>query len=167
MIPLLLGITFFSFLIISLAPGDYLTTMSQNPQVTEETIEGLRAKFGLDRPWHIQYVKWLWNAFHLDFGYSFANQVPVFSLIKVRMLNTFILAFTAALFAWGLSIPLGIISAVRQNTWVDRTASFVSFLGLSIPQVFFALLMVLFAAKTGWFPVGGMKSIDFEYRLMA
>ena len=163
MIPLLLGITFFSFLIISLAPGDYLTTMSQNPQVTEETIEGLRAKFGLDRPLYIQYVKWLWNAFHLDFGYSFANQVPVFSLIKVRMLNTFILAFTAALFAWGLSIPLGIISAVRQNTWVDRTASFVSFLGLSIPQVFFALLMVLFAAKTGWFPVGGMKSIDFEY----
>ena len=151
MIPLLLGITFFSFLIISLAPGDYLTAMSQNPQVTAETIEGLRAKFGLDMPWYIQYLKWLWNAFHLDFGYSFANQVPVFSLIKVRMLNTFILALSAALLAWGLSIPLGIISAVRQNTWVDRSASFVAFLGLSIPQVFFALLMVLFAARTGWF----------------
>jgi len=163
MIPLLLGITFFSFLIINLSPGDYLTTMSQNPQVTAETIEALRVKFGLDRPWYIQYMRWLWNALHLDFGYSFANQVPVFSLIKVRMLNTFILAFSAALFAWGLSIPLGIISAVKQNTWIDRTASFVSFLGLSIPEVFFALLMVLFAAKTGWFPVGGMKSIDFEY----
>ena len=163
MIPLLLGITFFSFLIISLAPGDYLTKMSQNPQITAETIEGLRAKFGLDRPWYIQYVKWLWNAFHLDFGYSFGSQVPVFSLIKVRMLNTFILALSAALFAWGLAIPLGIISAVRQNSWVDKSASFVSFLGLSIPEVFFALIMVLFAAKTGWFPVGGMKSIDFEY----
>jgi len=163
MIPLLLGITFFSFLIINLSPGDYLTTMSQNPQVTAETIEALRVKFGLDKPWYIQYMRWLWNALHLDFGYSFANQVPVFSLIKVRMLNTFILAFSAALFAWGLSIPLGIISAVKQNTWIDRTASFVSFLGLSIPEVFFALLMVLFAAKTGWFPVGGMKSIDFEY----
>ena len=163
MIPLLLGITFFSFLIISLAPGDYLTSMSQNPQVTAETIEGLRFKFGLDKPWYIQYLKWLWNALHLDFGYSFANQVPVFSLIKVRMLNTFILALSAALFAWGLAIPLGIISAVRQNTWVDRSASFVSFIGLSIPEVFFALIMVFFAAKTGWFPVGGMKSIDFEY----
>lgn len=163
MIPLLLGITFFSFMIISFAPGDYLTDMSQNPQVSAQTIEDLRARFGLDRPWYIQYGKWLWNAAHLDFGYSFANQVPVFSLIRVRMFNTLILALSAAIFAWGLSIPLGIISAVRQNTWVDRSASFVSFLGLSIPEVFFALLMVLFAAKTKLFPVGGMKSIDFEY----
>ncbi len=163
MIPLLLGITFFSFLIISLAPGDYLTDMSQNPQVSAQTIEDLRARFGLDRPWYIQYAKWLWNAAHLDFGYSFANQVPVFSLIRVRMFNTLILALSAAIFAWGLSIPLGIISAVRQYTWIDRSASFVSFLGLSIPEVFFALLMVLFASKTKLFPVGGMKSIDFEY----
>ena len=163
MIPLLIGITFFSFLIISLAPGDYLTTMSQNPQISASTIANLRAKFGLDKPWYIQYARWLWNALHLDFGYSFANQVPVFSLIRKRMFNTLILALSAALFAWGLSIPLGIISAVRQNTWVDRSASFVSFIGLSIPEVFFALLMVLFAAQTEWFPVGGMKSIDFEY----
>jgi len=163
MIPLLLGITFFSFLIISLAPGDYLTAMSQNPQVTAETIEGLRRQFGLDRPWYVQYILWLWNALHLDFGYSFANQVPVFSLIGQRLLNTLILALSAALFAWGLSIPLGVISAVKQNTWIDRTASFVAFLGLSIPEVFFALLMVWFAAQTGLFPVGGMKSIDFEF----
>lgn len=163
MIPLILGITFFSFLIISLAPGDFLTAKSLDPQITQETIDTLRSKFGLDQPWYIQYVKWLWNALHLDFGYSFASQVPVFILIKERMLNTLILAFSAALFAWGLSIPLGIISAVKQNTWIDRSSAFVSFLGLSIPEVFFALLMMLFAAKTGWFPVGGMKSIDFEY----
>ena len=163
MIPLLLGITFFSFMIISLAPGDFLTTMTQNPQISAETIEALRVKYGLDQPWYLQYVKWLWNALHLDFGYSFANQVPIFSLIGQRMLNTFILAFSAALFAWGLSIPLGIISAVRQNSYVDRSASFVAFIGLSIPEVFFALIMIFFAAKTGWFPVGGMKSIDFEY----
>lgn len=163
MLPLLLGITFFSFMIISLAPGDFLTTMTQNPQISAETIEALRVKYGLDQPWYLQYVKWLWNALHLDFGYSFANQVPIFSLIGQRMLNTFILAFSAALFAWGLSIPLGIVSAVRQNSYVDRSASFVAFIGLSIPEVFFALIMILFAAKTGWFPVGGMKSIDFEY----
>ena len=163
MIPLLLGISFFSFLIISLAPGDFLTAMSQNPQITAETIAEMRADFGLDRPWYIQYLRWLWNILHLDFGYSFANQVPVFTLIGQRLNNTLLLALSAAFFAWGLSIPLGIISAIRQNTWVDRSASFVAFIGLSIPQVFFALLMVLFAAQTGWFPVGGMKSIDFEY----
>ena len=163
MIPLLLGITFFSFMIISLAPGDFLTTMTQNPQISADTIEALRAKYGLDKPWYIQYVIWLWNALHLDFGYSFANQVPVFTLIGERLINTLLLALSAALFAWGLSIPLGIISAVRQNTWIDRSSSFVAFFGLSIPEVFFALLMVFFAAKTGWFPIGGMKSIDFEY----
>ncbi len=163
MIPLLLGITFFSFMIISMAPGDYLTAMSQNPQITSETIEGLRSQFGLDKPWYIQYFLWLWNAIHLDFGYSFANQVPVFTLIGQRLLNTLILAVSAALFAWGLAIPLGIVSAVRQNTWVDRSSSFVAFLGLSIPEVFFALIMVWFAARTGLFPVGGMKSIDFEF----
>ncbi len=140
-----------------------MTTMTQNPQISAETIDALRVKYGLDQPWYIQYFKWLWNAAHLDFGYSFANQVPVFSLIGQRMFNTLILALSAATFAWGLSIPLGIISAVRQNTWVDRSSSFLSFVGLSIPEVFFALLMVLFAARTGWFPIGGMKSIDFEY----
>jgi peptide/nickel transport system permease protein len=137
--------------------------MTQNPQISLETIEALRTKYGLDKPWYIQYIIWLWNAVHFDFGYSFANQVPVFALIGERLVNTLILALSAALFAWGLSIPLGIISAVRQNTWVDRSASFVAFVGLSIPEVFFALLMVFFAARTGWFPVGGLKSIDFEY----
>ncbi len=163
MIPLMLGITFFSFMVISLAPGDFLTSMSQNPQISAETIEALRAKYGLDKPWYIQYFIWLWNALHFDFGYSFANQVPVFYMIGQRMLNTLLLALSAALFAWGMSIPLGIISAVKQNTWIDRGASFVAFIGLSIPEVFFALIMIYFAARTGWFPVGGMKSIDFEY----
>ncbi len=163
MVPLLLGITFFSFMIISLAPGDFLTTMTQNPQISTDTIDALRARYGLDKPWFIQYFIWLWNAIHLDFGYSFANQVPVFTLIGERMVNTLLLALSAAILAWGLSIPLGIISAVRRNTWIDRSASFIAFFGLSIPEMFFALLMVFFAAKTGWFPVGGMKSIDFEY----
>ena len=163
MVPLILGITFFSFLIISLAPGDFLTIMSQNPQVSKETIEQLRSQFGLDKPWYVQYFKWLYNALRLDFGYSFSSRIAVFTLVKQRLLNTFLLALSAALFAWGLAIPLGIISAVKQNTWIDRSSSFAAFIGLSIPEVFFALLMILFAAKTGWFPVGGMKSIDYAY----
>ena len=163
MIPLLLGISFLSFMIISLAPGDFLTSMTQNPQISADTIAALRIKYGLDKPWYIQYVIWLFNAIRGDFGYSFANQVPVFALIGGRLVNTLILALSAALFAWGLSIPLGIVSAVRQNTWIDRGASFAAFVGLSIPEVFFALIMVFFAARTGWFPVGGMKSIDFAY----
>ncbi|MGH7725807.1 MAG: ABC transporter permease [Candidatus Eiseniibacteriota bacterium] len=163
LIPLLMGVTFVAFLLIYLAPGDFLSQMAENPTISAETIEAMREKFGLDQPWYVQYGLWLKNVFlHLDFGESFAFRQPVFDIIVPRMGNTLILAFAAAIVAWGLAIPLGIISAVRQYSWVDKSASFFSFLGLSIPEIFFALLMMYMAAKTGWFPVGGMRSIDFN-----
>src|SRR5204862_5490923 len=99
---------------------------------------------------------------HLNFGYSFAYHRPVFEVLSQGMLNTFLLAICGAIVAWGLSIPLGIVSAVRQYSWVDKLCSFVAFLGLSIPEVFLALLLVLFAAKTGWFPIGGMHSLNYD-----
>lgn len=163
MIPLLLLISFFSFLLMDLAPGDFLTQMSLNPQISERTIEVMRVKFGLDRAWYIQYLFWIKNIFlHLDFGESFAYKVPVFTLIKTRLANTFLLALAAATLTWFLAVPFGILSAVRQFSWVDKGLSFVSFLGLSIPEVFFALLMIYFAATTGWFPIGGMRSLDYD-----
>ncbi len=162
MVPLILLISFLCFFVINLAPGDFLATMALNPQISQDTIEQMRMKFGLDRPWYIQYLRWLWNVLHLDFGYSFSNHVPVFSLIKARFWNTLILAFASAIFAWGVAIPLGIVSAVRQYSWIDKLASFFAFFGLSIPRLFFALLMIFFAAKTGWFPVGGMRSLNYD-----
>ncbi|MDI6807955.1 MAG: ABC transporter permease [Candidatus Eisenbacteria bacterium] len=164
MIPLLFGISLLSFIVINLAPGDFLTTMQMNPAISAERIETLRREFGLDKPVIVQYLIWLKNiVLHLDFGYSFSRRVPVFAVLKTGMLNTLLLAGTAALITWGLAIPLGIVSAVRQYTWVDKLSSFVAFIGLSIPEVFFALLMIYFAATTGWFPIGGMRSLDFEY----
>jgi peptide/nickel transport system permease protein len=161
LIPLLMGVTLVAFLLIYLAPGDFLSTMGENPTISPETIESMRRKFGLDQPWYVQYVLWLKNVFfHLDFGTSFAYRQPVFEVIVPRLGNTLILALAAAVVAWGLAIPLGILSAVRQYSWVDKTASFVSFLGLSIPEIFFALVMMFMAAKTGWFPIGGMRSVD-------
>ncbi len=163
LIPLLMGVTFVAFLLIYLAPGDFLSQMAENPTISAETIESMRQKFGLDQPWYVQYGLWLKNVFlHLDFGESFAFRQPVFEIIIPRMGNTLILALAAAAVAWGLAIPLGIVSAVRQYSWVDKSSSFFSFLGLSIPEIFFALLMMYMAAKTGWFPVGGMRSLDFN-----
>ena len=163
LIPLLLGVTFLAFLLIYLAPGDFLSQMAENPQISATTIDAMRRKFGLDQPFYVQYALWLKNVFlHLDFGESFAYRQPVFSVIVPRLGNTLLLALSAAVVAWGLAIPLGILSAVRQYSWVDKTASFVAFIGLSIPEVFFALLMMFLAAKTGWFPVGGMRSIDYD-----
>jgi peptide/nickel transport system permease protein len=83
-------------------------------------------------------------------------------VIRERVWNTFILSFASITFAWLLSIPLGILSAVKQYKFTDKVCSAIAFFGLSIPGVFFALLMILFASVTGWFPTGGMRSLNYE-----
>ena len=158
MIPLLLGVSLLTFLLMSLAPGDYFTTLSQNPQVSQETILKLKAQFHLDRPWYVQYCYWLKNVLSGNFGYSMAYHIPATSLILSRLWNTFLLSFFALIFAWGIAIPLGVWAAVRKDSWVDRSCSFVAFFGLSIPDVLLSLLALWFAASTGWFPVGGAQS---------
>jgi peptide/nickel transport system permease protein len=163
MIPILVGISFLSFFVIQLAPGNFLTIMKADPQVSKARIAEMERDFGLDKPWPVQYALWLKNIlFHFDFGYSFANKRPVSELIGERLLNTFYLSFTALVITYLLAIPLGIISAVRQYSWVDKLSSLFAFIGLSIPEVFFALLLILMAARTGWFPIGGMESLDYD-----
>ena len=129
MIPLLIGISLISFFIIQLAPGDFLTQQALNPQVSAERIAQERARFGLDKPIYLQYLFWLKSILRLDFGYSFAYRLPVFTLIKSRLYNTFILSLSAMIFTWVLSIPLGILSAVKQYSWLDKLISIFSFLG--------------------------------------
>jgi len=163
MIPLLLGISILTFGIMELAPGDFLNTIRANDSIPPEIVESMAKRFGLDRPWYERYGRWLENVvFKADFGESFSYRQPVFSVIVPRLGNTLVLALAAAIIAWGLAIPLGIVSAVRQYSWWDKGASFIAFFGLSIPEVFFALLLLLFAAKTGWFPIGGMRSLDYN-----
>lgn len=161
MIPVLLGVTILSFVIMKLAPGDFLSQMKLNPQISPETIEIMRRQFGLDQPWPIQYLKWLWGIIHFDFGYSFTYRVSVTTLITERVLNTLLLTTTAALFAWLIAIPLGVYSALWRRSLFDQILSFFSFSTISIPTFFLALLGVFFAAKTGWFPTGGVMSIDY------
>lgn len=162
-IPLLFGVSVLSFLIIHLAPGDFLTQMAENPQIRPEYIEAMRHHFGLDRPWYIQYLKYVGRiVLHGDFGVSFSQHQPVFTVIRTALLNTLLLAGSAAVITWGLAIPLGVVAAVRQYTWTDKSAGLLAFLGLSIPEVLLALLAVMLAAKTGLFPVGGMHSLLYE-----
>jgi peptide/nickel transport system permease protein len=162
-IPVLLGISLLTFAVMQLAPGDFLSQMELNPQISAETIASMRARFGLDDPWYVQYVLWLKNIFlHLDFGESFSRHQPVFSVLGSALVNTLILAVSAAVITWVLAVPLGILAAVRQRTWIDKSSSLVAFLGLSIPEVFLALIFILLAAKTGWFPIGGMVSLNHD-----
>jgi peptide/nickel transport system permease protein len=163
-IPLLLGISALSFLLLQLAPGDYLTIISQDPQIPQGTIDALRHRFGLDQPWYVQYFIYLKNIFfHFDFGESFPRHTSAFNVLRDGMLNTLMLAIAAAMVTWGLAIPLGVWAAVRQYSWVDKGLSLVAFFWLSIPEVLSGLLLLFLAANTGLFPVGGMRSIDWEY----
>ena len=162
-IPLLLGISALTFLLLQFAPGDFLATMADNPQISAPALEAMRRRFGLDQPWWTQYLLYLKNIFlHLDFGESFSRHQPVFAVLRTGLANTLLLASAAAVVTWGLAIPLGVLAAVRQYGWADRTLSFLAFIWLSVPEVLSGLLLLWFAASSGWFPVGGMRGLDFD-----
>jgi len=162
-LPLLFGITALTFLLLQLAPGDFLNQMAENPSISAETIEAMRHRFGLDQPWYVQYLLYLKNlVFKFDFGESFSRHQPVFTVLREGLLNTLLLASAAAIVTWGLAVPLGVWAAVRQHTWVDRTLSVVAFVWLSVPEILSGLVLLMLAAKTGWLPVGGMHSLDYD-----
>ncbi|HET8679000.1 MAG TPA: ABC transporter permease [bacterium] len=161
--PMILGISILSFVVIQLSPGDFLAEIRMNPIVSQQTVDQMRASFGLDQPLHIQYVRWLWNALRLDFGYSFAFQVPVMWLIGSRLLNSVILNIVSFAVAWALAVPLGIYAARRQYSAADNSLSFAAYMGISTPTFFSGLFLLYWAYRTGWLPIGGMTSIDYEF----
>ena len=172
LIPILLGISVLSFFLISLSPGDFLSAMSLDPSVSPERISHLRNQFGLDKPWYVQYGLWLYNLSPYEFpfglkwpdaGYSFSSRMPVLTLMSQRFWNTFTLNFTAALVIWFTAIPAGVFLASRRKKWFDPAISALLFTGISLPQILISLLALLLAAKTGWFPVGGMHKLGYEH----
>jgi peptide/nickel transport system permease protein len=163
MIPLLIGITFVSFCAMSLVPGNFLSGLAMNPQISPLVIKQMEAEFGLDQPLLLRYFHWLWQVLHLNLGVSLQYRVGVTTLIGSRAINTIILAVASMLFSWLLALPIGIIVAVKQNSPLDRILSFVSFLGMSVPAFFLAFLALDFALwmDKPWLPVGGTISPDY------
>ena len=162
-IPLLLGISLLTFILLQLAPGDFLNTVAENPTVSAERLEAMKRAFGLDRPWYVQYGLYLKNVFlHFDFGESFARHQRVFLILREGLFNTLLLALSAAVVTWGLAIPLGVWSAMRQYSWLDKGLAVFGVIGLSVPEVLSGLLLLMLAARTGWLPVGGMHSLDYD-----
>lgn len=163
MVPLLLGITFLSFLIVDLAPGDFFSTLALNPAISPEAIEEMKRSFGYGEPLPKRYLAWLWQVLHGDFGLSVAHRVGVLTLIGERVGNTLILSVSALIVTWVVAIPLGVIVAVRRGRFSDRFLSLLAFLGMSLPNFFLAFLLLRLALLTGWFPVGGTVSFDYEH----
>lgn len=151
-----------SFFVIQLAPGDYLSTLRQNPQISPQRLEELRQQFGLDRPWLEQYGRWLWQIVrHGNFGTSFVYQRSVASLLWERVPATLLLAFSSLVITWAVALPLGIIGAVNQNKRVDRVLRVLSYIGQGFPSFVTALLLLILAQNLSpWLPVGDMTSID-------
>lgn len=155
MIPVILGVTLIVYLIMSLAPGDPARTIL-GEQATEEQVTQLRSEMGLDQPIIVQYFRYIWNLLHGDLGRSYQSRIDVSTEIFSRFPNTIKLALTASLFSVILALPLGIIAAVRQNTFFDSFSMFVAIIGISCPTFWFGLILILvFAVNLKWFPVSG------------
>ena len=164
MIPSLIALSFLSFVLIELPPGDYVTTYiatlaASNEVVDQNTAADLRARFGLDQPMIVQYFKWIFGIVtEGNFGLSFEWQQPVSELIWERMSLTLLLTVSTLLLTWGLALPIGVFSAVKKYSVGDYIATFFSFLGLAIPSFLLALVLMYVAAVQFGQDVGGLFS---------
>ncbi|MFZ5916481.1 MAG: ABC transporter permease [Chloroflexota bacterium] len=157
MLPLLLGLSLFVFVLIRLAPGDPTLFYLPPEQAADPAIRlRVMTRLGLDQPIHIQYIRWLGNALQGDFGFAYGYGEPVLRLIGSHVPATAHLQFAALFLALIVAIPIGIISATRQYSLLDNTVTVFAFFGLSMPNFWFALLlMLLFAVKWDMLPAVG------------
>lgn len=162
LIPILLAITFLSYGMMRIAGSDVVEQKMENTSgtVSQEMIDNARAELGLDKPFVVQYFTWLGNLLRGDMGTSYVSNRPVFSTFVSKLPATLLLTAVSILLTVLISIPLGIWSAVKQNTATDYVIRTASFIGNSLPNFFVSLLlMYLFAIRLGWFPVisGGVS----------
>ena len=171
------AISVLCFITIQLPPGDFASTYVEHMMGAGTALGGgrsivdtpeekmmedaLRLEFGLDQPLVVQYAKWAWKLVRLDFGVSMYYTRPVRETISERLLMTVILAGTTAVFAWGLAIPIGIYTALRQHKWEDYTFTFIGFLGLAVPDFLLALVLMYVAYQYLDVSVGGLFSDDY------
>lgn len=164
LIPILIGITIITFLIIHLTPGEFTKiNMQMDTKASPDSLARLRHLYGLDKPLHIQYIDWLKRFIKLDFGESFIDNRPVINKILERLPATLLLNIVSLFFIFFLGIIIGVTSAVKRNSLYDRFMMILTFIGYSVPAFWLALiLMLFFGVKLELLPISGMKSIDFE-----
>ena len=156
LIPVILGVTFIVFFILNLSPGDP-AAMILGEQATAEAIEMKREELGLNDPILVRYFNYMKDLLHGDMGVSYRNSISVWEQVIDRFPNTVVLAIAGILVALLIGIPLGILSAKKQNTIIDNISMVLSLIGVSMPNFWFGLLVVmLFSLKLGWLPSQGM-----------
>lgn len=160
-IPLLIIVSLISFFIIRLSPVDPLAELKLNPSVSPATVEKEKQRLGLDKPIIIQYGKWAYSFVRGDLGVTSTGE-KVSQKLKERIPNTLLLTSIVIFLTWIVGVPLGIIAAVNWKTPFDRLLTVLTSIGMAIPSFFFAVLLLIFAVKTGWFPIGGLTSPSFS-----
>lgn len=166
MIPTVVIISLVSFAIIQLPPGDYLTTLTAGLEAGEQVSQGqlhyLTERYGLDKPLHVQYWRWMSGIIlRGDFGQSFEWNRPVKDLIWERIGLSFMLSLSTLLFVWAIAFPIGILVAVRQYSLWDYFWTFIGFIGLATPNFMLALILMYVAFRYFGQSVGGLFSPDF------
>src|SRR5207244_608840 len=166
-VPLLLGITFISFLVIHLAPGDPVDfhTGDLSPDSSAQAKQMLRKQYGLDKPLPVQYWNWLIRLARLDFGRSFApDGRPVLQKIGERLPITLMLNVVEMAIILLFAVPIGVLPATRQYSRFDKATSVFVFMAFATPVFWFTLLLILlFAVHLGWLPASGLRDINWEY----
>ena len=158
-IPVLLGITIINFIIVNMAPGNPVD-MYIDPNMSPEIAEAKKEALGLNDPLFVQYIKWLGMLLTGDLGYSMSSYAPVAQLVGERIMPTVTLGLAALVLALLIAVPLGIISALKQNTKIDYLVTGLSFIGTSIPNFFLGLALIyIFAVNLGILPTGGMQKL--------
>jgi peptide/nickel transport system permease protein len=162
-VPMLIGISFIVFILMYMLPGDAVDFMlALNPDANPEYIVHIKAIYGLDKPWYVQYFYWLNEFVHGNLGTSFLSGRSVTQEIVARVPNTLSYQLSALLLSVAIAIPAGIISAVRQYSKTDNIVMTGALLGVSFPIFFLGLMMIfLFTLILGWFPSGGAHSTQF------
>ena len=156
LIPILIGITFLSFAMMRLAGGDAVTYMYENAGVTvsQEIIDQAKAEYGLDQPFLVQYAKWFAGMVTGDMGTSYVSHRDVYETFISKLPATILLTVTSVLLTVLIAVPLGILSAIKQNKWTDYLIRFLSFIGNSMPNFFAALVLIYFLSiKMNLLPV--------------
>lgn len=165
LIPLVIGITMVTFLLANLAPGSPIADLELDPTIQPQDRERIERSLGLDQPVHIRYVQWLSHVVRGDLGLSLSNYRPVTEVILEKLPNTLVLTVTALLMALAFSIPVGIYSALRRNSWFDQVATIGSVAGFAMPTFWLGLMMIIiFSVKfRAWglpsLPSGGVMTI--------
>lgn len=156
LIPVLIGITFLSFAMMRLAGGDAVTYMYENAgaNVPQEIIDKTKAEYGLDKPFLVQYASWFAGMITGDMGTSYVSQRDVLDTFLSKLPFTILLMVSSVALTVLAAVPLGILSAVRQNRWADYLIRFFSFIGNSMPNFFAALVLIyIFSIQMDWLPV--------------